>query len=297
MSLRFAFASALGLAAIAMPVAAREACLPVQHGDGGSPVITARIDAQGPFAFVLDTASSGTTLDERTAAGLGLTRDTQTETAQGMGGAMDVKFFVVPSLEAGPLGLIDFTSPAIPAPEFESHDIVGLAGVDLFGDRRVAWNAEPQCVMVAPSKTPLPRNWLPVAVQWIRPWKIMLPVSIGGVDGWGLLDTGAQFTVLNPAFAERLGLDAASGRLSEGGEISGIDGRPMSLSLAAVEDIAVGHWTWRRGTVRVGNLPVFSRLGEEDAPLVIIGSDWLSGRRFAIDYGAEEVWQVSMAAD
>lgn len=297
MSPRLAFASALGLSAIAMPVVAQETCLPVQSGDGGSPVIAARIDDHGPFAFVLDTASSGTTIDEVTASSLGLNRDAQTETAQGMGGAVDVKFFVISSLEAGPLALTDFTSPAIPAPEFDSHDIVGLAGVDLFGTQRVTWNAEPGCVMVAPSKTALPQDWRPVAVQWIRPWKIMVPVDIAGVEGWGLLDTGAQYTVLNPVFAQRLGLDAASGRLSEGGEMSGIDGRPMSLSLTEVEDVAVGHWTWGRRTLRIGNLPVFSRLGEAGAPLVIIGSDWLAGQRFAVDYGTEQVWQVKTSTD
>lgn len=297
MSVRLAVASALGFAAVAMPVAAQESCLLLQRGDGGSPVISARIDDKGPFAFVLDTASSGTTIDERTAADLGLARDAQTETAQGMGGAVDVKFFVVPSLVAGPLALTDFTSPAIPAPDFQSHDIVGLAGVDLFGTRRIAWNNEPDCVTIAPGGTSPPQDWLPVDVQWLRPWKIMLPVSLAGVEGWGLLDTGAQFTVINPVFAKRLGLDAPSGRLSEGGEMTGIDGRPMALSLAEVDDVAVGHWTWRRRTLRVGDLPVFSRLGDAHAPLVIIGSDWLTGHRFAVDYGSEQVWQVKSNAD
>ena len=39
-------------------------------------------------------------------------------------------------------------------------------------------------------------------------------------------------------------------------------------------------------------LPVFDRLGQSDTPLAIIGIDWLGDRGFAIDYGAQKVWQT-----
>lgn len=282
--------TALMAALFASPVlAASEGCLAVVAGEGGSPVISATVADQGPFAFVLDTAASGTTVDEATAARLGLTRDTATETAEGLGGPMDVRLYRVPSLTAGPLSLTDFTAPAIPAPELEGHAIVGLAGIDLFGDALAVWGDAPGCVTVLSSGARLGDDWRAAETQWIRPWKIMLPIRIGGVDGWGMLDTGAQYTVLNPAFAARLSL--SGDRLSNGGEISGIDGRPMTLSLTTVEAVRVGEWAWEDRILRIGDLPVFARLGDADAPLAIIGIDWLGDRSFAIDYGAKQVWQ------
>ena len=284
-------AAALTAALLASPVlAASGRCLAVDIGAGGSPVIRATVADQGPFDFVLDTAASGTTLDETTAARLGLTRDTATDTAEGLGGPTDVHLYRLPSLAAGPLSLTDFTAPAIPAPDLPGHAIVGLAGIDLFGDALAVWGETPGCVTImAAGARPGDDDWRPVQVNWIRPWKIMLPVRIGGVDGWGLLDTGAQHTVLNPAFAARLGL--SGDRLSDGGEISGIDGRPMPLSRATVQTVRVGEWVWTDRVLRIGDLPVFARLGEPEAPLAIIGIDWLGDRGFAVDYGAQRVWQ------
>lgn len=282
--------AALATVLFASPVlAVSDGCLPVTTGEGGSPIISATVAGQGPFDFILDTAASGTTVDEATATRLGLMRDTATETAEGLGGPMDVRLYRIPALTAGPLSLTDFTAPAIPAPELNGHAIIGLAGIDLFGEAQAVWGDASGCVTLRPSGAAFGDDWRTVETRWIRAWKIMLPIRIDGVDGWGLLDTGAQHTVLNPAFSARLGL--SEDRLSDGGEISGIDGRPMALSLATVEAVRVGVWAWPDRVLRVGALPVFARLGEADAPLAIIGIDWLADRGFAIDYGAKQIWQ------
>jgi hypothetical protein len=267
-------------------------CLAYQRGDGGSPVVEAFVEGHGPLSLVLDTAASGTTLDERTIQDLHLRRDVQTETAQGMGGPRDVRLFRVPALRSGPRVLRDFTVVEIPAPAFASHPVVGLAGVDLFGSTLAAWNGIDGCVTIsAGGAAPTGRGWRRIDARWLKPWKIMLPIRIGGVRGWGLLDTGSQHTVVNPAFARRLGLTEASGRLGDGGALEGVDGRSLPLSRAEIGPVRVGLWRWKRRVLKVGDLPVFARLGDPAAPLAVIGSDWLAGRSFAIDYGAERVWQ------
>lgn len=277
-------------------VAKSAQCLAYQRGDGDSPVIEAFVEARGkprgPFFLVLDTAASGTTLDERTIQDLGLQRDVETETAEGMGGPRDVRLFRVPVLRSGPRVLSDFTVVEIPAPAFASHPVVGLAGVDLFGSTLAVWNGEGACVTIGGGgATPAGSGWRRVDARWVRPWKIMLPIRIGGVRGWGLLDTGSQHTVLNPTFARRLGLTEASGRLSDGGALEGVDGRSLPLSRAEVGQVRVGLWRWKHRVLGIGDLPVFERLGDPATPLAVIGSDWLAGRSFAIDYGAERVWQ------
>ncbi len=232
-----------GLAIVAGSAQAGEACLPFTPGDGGTPVIAARVNDQGPFLFILDTAASGTALDPSMVKTLAPPRDAATEQAQGMGGPMDVHFYRIASMIAGPLAMRDFTAPEIPAPQLEDQQIAGLAGVDLFGDALTIWRPRQGCVGVAPTGTlPGGGGWTPIDATWTRPWKIMLPVRIGAVDGLALLDTGAQYSVLNPTFARRLGLGAASGRLRPGGEMFGIDGRPLVLSQASVADVAIGVW-------------------------------------------------------
>lgn len=270
-------------------------CLPVETGDDGTPIIRARINGTGPFAFVLDTAASGTTIDPARADALALPHDPESEEAQGLGGAITVAFRRVAAFEAGPVRLRGIVLPSLPAPDFDSHDVAGLAGVDLFGKRLAVWSPGSRCVDLKASGDALPAGpWRPVAAKWLQPWKIMLPVRIGGVPGWALLDTGAQYTTLSPAFAGAVGL--ANDRLRPSGSIAGIDGRELRLSEGDVGAIAIGPWRWTMRRVRVGALPVFARLEAAGDRLAILGMDWLASEGFAIDYGRQSVWLLEPPA-
>jgi predicted aspartyl protease len=281
--------SALPLA-LAAALAADGTCLAIERGDQGTPVIAARVNGGEPLSFILDTGSSGTTIDPATARRLALPRDAATETAQGMGGEITVRYHQVASLDAGPLSLRRVALPSIDAPELTSHRIVGLAGTDLFGDRLTWWTPGSGCVTIAPGgRRPAGHGWRRVAVNWVQPWKIMLPIRIGNADGWALLDTGAQYTTLNPAFATAAGIDPAKTRPA--GSIAGIDGRELPLTEATVAGVQVGMWRWTSARVRVGNLPVFGRLAMAGDRLAILGMDWLEARGFAVDYRTKTVWQ------
>ena len=266
-------------------------CVAIERGDGGTPVIQARVNGQGPFAFVLDTAASSTSLDEDALKRLGAPRDEATEKAQGMGGEFDVRLYRVASVEGGPLVVKDFIAPGVPPPDLDSHPVMGLGGIDLFGDRLTVWQPRKGRVLLAPGGSlPEGSGWTEVKVDWIRPWKVMLPVEIAGAKGWALLDTGAQYTTLNPAYAKAVGLTRESGRLRPGGDIAGLDGKPMALDLAETGPVAIGPWRWPSRTLRIGDLPVFQRLGDPAGPLMILGIDWLQETEFAVDYKSQRVW-------
>lgn len=281
------FALAMTVLTLAAPDAS---CLRLEPGDGGSPVIQARINDQGPFGFVLDTASSATTLDASRIALLRLPRDGAPEQGQGMGGAFDVELYRIAAFDAGPVQKRDFVVPEIIPPAFESHDIAGLAGIDLFDDALAVWAPTTACVAVQPSGQ-VQDGWTPIQTDWQRAWRILLPIRIGDVSGWALLDTGAQHTTLNPAFAAALHLKKDA--LPSGGQISGVDGAALSLRQAQVRNVQVGRWRWPATAIKVGDLRVFDRLGPSDQPRAILGVDWLGDKGFAIDYGAQKVWQTS----
>lgn len=264
-------------------------CLPIEAGDDGTPIIRAKINGAGPFAFVLDTAASGTTIDPARADALALPYDPESDEAQGLGGAITVSFRRVAAFEAGPVRLRGIVVPSLPAPDFDSHDVAGLAGVDLFEKRLAVWSLGGRCVDLKSSGSALPGDgWRAVDARWLRPWKIMLPMRIGGVSGWALLDTGAQYTTLNPAFAERIGLTGAA--VQPGGSIAGIDGRDLPLGEGEVRNVAIGPWHWNKRRIRVGALPVFGRLDAAGNHLAILGIDWLAAEGFAIDYGRQSLW-------
>lgn len=275
--------------ALSVPTAtlAQERCLPIEAGDGGRPVVRAKVKGEGPFAFVLSTAASDTTLDVQTVSRLGLVRASPTEEGRGTHAAFTAQRFRAPSIEAGALSGSDMIVREAPAPALESHDVVGMAGVDLLTDRLTVWRPGTGCLGLMPSDgRPQGEGWVAIAVDWMQPWRIMVPVTIGAVEGFALLDTGAQRTVLNAPFAAALGLTEASGRLRSGGEAAGLDGQSTPLLQAEVKDAAIGPWTWETAAVDIGDMPV----GDPGRPLMTLGMDWLNGRSFAIDYGARKVW-------
>lgn len=286
MALRIA--AALLSLSVPYAVMAQERCLPIETGDGSRPIVMAKVKGAGPFAFVLDTAASGTTLDKRIIKRLGLVRDPAR--AQEMG-ALTPRLFQLPSIEARALSLSNIVASEAPAPKFESHDVVGRTGVELLEGWLTVWRSGTGCVgLTPPGERPQGEGWVETAVDWVQPWQIMVPVRIGAVEGLALLDTGTQRTVLNPAFAAALGLTKASGRLRPGGVISGLSGSPEPLWYAEVSGTVIGPWTWDRGTVNIADLAVFSHLGDLKRPLMVLGMDWLARRSFAIDYGTRTAW-------
>lgn len=279
---------AIILLALGVPTAAlaQERCLPIETGDGGSPIVRVRVKGEGPFPVVLNTTARETMLDVQTVSRLGLVRASPTEEARGTDGAA-ARLFRAPSIVAGALSVSDMIVREASAPAFESHDVVGMAGVDLLSDRLTVWRAGTGCVGLMPSGgRPQGGGWVAIAVDWMQPWRVMVPVRIGAVEGFALLDAGRQRTVLNAPFATALGLTEVSGGLRSGGEIIGPDGQATPLLQAQVEGAVIGPWTWETAMVDIGDMPV----GDPGRPLMTLGMDWLTGRSFAIDYGAQKVW-------
>lgn len=271
--------------------------LPLERGDSGSPVVTGRINGRGPFAFVLDTGAGGTSFPPSVAADLALPAVGSEGQAGGLGGTTSVRLHAVASLEIGPFSLEQVTLPSVQGPQFDSHPVVGLAGIDLFTDQLIWWDLDAMQVVTQPSGS-FPANsslggdqtggcWEKVAVSWMRPWRILLPISVNGVAGMAMLDTGAQQTIINPAFAQALVFSAPQ---QPAGEIMGIDGTAIAMMRAHVEAARIGPWHWDNAMLHIADLAVFDRMGPREAPLMILGMDWLAGRRFAIDYGRQEVW-------
>lgn len=121
----------------------------------------------------------------------------------------------------------------------------------------------------------------------------MLPMRIGTASGWGLLDTGAQKTTVSPGFARAIGL--GKGITDRADTISGIGGEEIPLAAHVVPKAMVGQWHFEHRALRSAALPLFDRLGGMDAPVAVIGMDWIGTKSFAIDYGRQLVWQEQVS--
>lgn len=188
----------------------------------------------------------------------------------------------------GPLSLQDVELAALEGPVFESHTIAGLAGVDLFADRTVWWDLERYSVSLTPGgEAPVSDPcWQLVDSEWMRPWRVMVPVVIDGISGMAMLDTGAQKSVINNAFATAIGGERA---IADEG-ITGIDGRSIDLMLVKVARASIGPWQWEQPPLQTAELAVFDRMGAPTNNFMLLGMDWLRGHRFVQDYRQQKVW-------
>ncbi len=109
---------------------------------------------------------------------------------------------------------------------------------------------------------------------------IFIPVSINGVSGHALIDTGSTVTFINSHFAE----DAEGiHRVQEAQEIRGSDLNRNALEVFKFQKMQLGNKKISDFSIPVLKTELFAALGFEEAPMMVIGMDLLSHYRVQID--------------
>jgi hypothetical protein len=111
---------------------------------------------------------------------------------------------------------------------------------------------------------------------------LFIPVTVGGVEGLWIIDTGAGMSVLDKAFADKLGLDL-EGNLKGVGAGGTVDASFATLPPFEVEGIRFGEQT----VAVIDMNELIRRLGIDFAG--ILGFDFLSRFVTRVDYAAELV--------
>jgi predicted aspartyl protease len=252
-------------------------------------VVPAGIDGRW-VRLLVDSGAERTVLAADVVAKLGLERDQKMLTrSTGMGGTFTTNDAIIPGLV---LGGVRFPVRRIAVGEFRFGP--GLAADGLLGsDVLLAFDLD----IDVPGRTLTlyrPRTCPDVQPPWTEPYarvagvraqkdRLLIPIRLDGVEGMGILDTGAQATTIGPRMAERLGLT------------------PDSL----ISDPIVQHHGAGTGTrearlhrfnlLQIGPAaapePVLSVL-QEDAGVgdALVGEDFINGRRIWLSFASREVF-------
>ncbi|MEL7546781.1 MAG: retropepsin-like aspartic protease [Pseudomonadota bacterium] len=109
---------------------------------------------------------------------------------------------------------------------------------------------------------------------------IFIPVSINGIRGNALIDTGSTLTFINSQFAE----DAHGIRREQEAQIiRGSDLNRGELQVYKFRKMKLGDRKISNFSIPVLETELFDALGFEDAPMMVIGMDLLSHYRLQID--------------
>lgn len=115
---------------------------------------------------------------------------------------------------------------------------------------------------------------------------IFIPVEIDGVRGNAMIDTGSTVTFINARFSEQArGLK----REDESQEIRGSDLKRNELRTFGFEEMQLGNKRIKNFSIPVLETDLFTSLGFEDAPMMVIGMDLLSHYRMQIDRKRERI--------
>jgi hypothetical protein len=240
--------------------------------------------------LLVDTGAERTILSEEAATRLGLARDAKTITrSTGMGGAFESHDAIIPGLV---LGGIRFPLDRITVGQFRFGPGLAADGV-LGSDVLLAFDLD---IDVPGGAVTLyrPRRCPDVQPPWHEPServagvtamrdRLLIPLNLDGVNGMGILDTGAQATTIGLRMATRLGLTQEA---MAGDPIVQHHGAGLGSQEARLH---------RFSLLRIGPAiavqPVLSvfpvDVGVGDA---LVGEDFIDGRRIWMSFANREVF-------
>jgi len=247
--------------------------------------IPVSVNGQGPFSFVLDTGASITTIGKRLAEKLGIeTRAGSRTEARGVGGGIPVQYADV---EIG-IGSLEFENDEVYVLDFEaifrglgSRD--GAFGFTTLKHCTMSLSYTKESFKLHKGKSERDLDWIPF--DYIKDSHLIeLPVYINGDGPHNFtLDTGAGGTVMDPALAEKLGLDVQAVQ----GIARGLGG-DMQLKMAKAESLSVGDAKITNNQLVVMDSSKVSPKGKliENG---IIGYDFLKNFETVIDYPSKQI--------
>ena len=157
--------------------------------------------------------------------------------------------------------------------------------LDVPGQRMIFYRPRPGCPDAQP---PWRQPYVAISGVSVRRNRLLVPFGLDGVEGMGVLDTGAQMSSISLHMAERLGLadlDMASDRLVVA---HGAAPEQVEVHIHRFRDFRVGAALVRSPALPV--VPMSSSMGD-----ALIGGDFLHGRRVWLSLSTHRVFVTPLA--
>lgn len=254
------------------------------------PGIMTYVNGQGPFLFLIDTATSHTVvvpeLRERLAlpAVPGPTYDVVTAA-----GSVRSSFYQVREIacsgvivEGGKVVVIDLP---------REFGIAGVLGADFLQNFTVDLDIGARKVTLYPEGTVVQNRGLQRVRGHLSPHGfIIAPANVDGVRVAAVFDSGAALTVANPQLAAMNHRTVKIiARVQESKVVDAAHQRGWAESIG-FSRISLGPVSWRERDVMIADMRVFSQIALDRRAAIFIGMDLMMGRRVVLDYAGAALW-------
>jgi predicted aspartyl protease len=120
--------------------------------------------------------------------------------------------------------------------------------------------------------------------------QLTLPVTLNGVRGLALLDTGSRATIINFRFASAAGLDPSSEAFHDGDPTRGASQDAVKTRVGPIGTVRFAGIVRKNVQARIVDMPFLKGSGLTEAPVMILGVDLLRSTRLTVDYSKRRFW-------
>jgi predicted aspartyl protease len=296
--------------ALALMASQARAALPAEQpysiDEHGRLTTEVYINGQGPFRFVIDTASSRSLIQEHVRKQLNLTQSQPGQmTVYGINDVAEVMPVKPHELRIAGETALDLTMGVLPETGPSGAD--GVLGIDVLARYFVVLDRGAMRIRLLPPgelSARAYRDWPDVQLTQ-RPLKKFpiqfwyLKARFNGSRINSLFDLGASLTMLNWDAAERLGVRKA--HFESFGPppalLQDVLGKEAPAVRADGLEVQLANRSWDKQFAIIADAPIFSYFDLEEQPAAIVGLDVLRNNSLAIDFSGQRLYLGPTIAD
>jgi predicted aspartyl protease len=267
--------------------------VPLVKDSTGHVTVPAFVNGKGPFQFILDTGADESAVFSWFAKSLQLAKSESRELS-GATGSVQITGTRLSTLAVDGYVIKNVDADTVPD-RVDGAKIAGVAGVDLMMNRLAIIDFGCGTFALLPIENARPeivgKNATLTNAGSIKDGQqLTLPVTLNGISGVAVLDSGARSSMINNKFAAAAGVHPQSDAFRDGEPARGATTTPVLSRIGPIGNVRFGGITRNDVTARVVDLPYLESAGLSGGPALNLGLDLLAGTRLTVDYSARRFW-------
>lgn len=267
---------------------------PLRKDYGGRLAAPVKIDGEGPFDFLIDSASTSFVLFDHVRDRIALEEPSGSASVISFAGLKAAPKVTLGAVELAGAELRDVAAALLPDWTDFARTPDGLVGVEYFKERIVIFDFlrnelsavnRSDFLLTDPHWTALDLQAEDFGIA-SNPL-LIVNIDLGDGPAPALIDTGAELSVCNiPAFDH---LRTVPSLRDQQQSVSDANGGEIKSFVVYLSRIAIGDVSFNGQSILASDAPFFRSVGFGDRPLCILGLDFLARQAFAIDYSGQRL--------
>ena len=270
--------------------------LPTTRDHIGRVVVAATVNGKGPFRFIVDTGATHSTVTPDLVRALGLKpTELPSVVLNGITGTAQVSAVTLDKLETGDLVVDGLHAPVVGSEVMIGAD--GILGAEGLTEKSLSVDFLRNRVEISGSvKSEVRAEALKLHATRVAHGLMILPLRVGRVHAFAIIDTGAERTLGNLALRDALNERRRPGTAAQVTSVYGATAQVEPGEIWRVPTLIIDTLRINDVDVVYGDFHIFEVWDLENKPAIIIGMDVLGTvSSLGIDFRNQDVYLTNSA--